>query len=482
MAFDDVRELVETRRWGTAHDFCENRSLLEPSSCEWPLYQGVIAEESGDAKSAEAFYRKAYLLETDTKRHAPFLKSIHSCLYRLEKTSLRLKKLKFVSCLDPEDSDLLRFIAENEPAYRGGPSADVVFFTGTLARKPFSPDSLAREGLGGSETAFVRMAQKLHERGLRVVCFCPTPAAKVYAGVAYFPIQDFYAYGYVRPYPLLVSSRYLYPILQHRVKCRQVVWLHDMGLTMGEDLTPHVSKIERVLVLSDYQKEFVKELYRIPEDLFFKTRNGFVTEDFEFPGPARFSHKLLYMSRPERGLKEAVRVFEKLKARYADAELHVCTYTNEKKLEDDPQLRPLLPALQKEGVVFHGSLKKRDLYRLLHECAILLYPNVSSSETSCIAAIEAMAAGVPVISSDRGALPETLGVPAPNAGGTVVPYAEDPEALIDSLAQAVSRLFEAPGAWEILSRNARIRAHREYTWDVVTDAWLSWIRHSENIT
>src|SRR5207344_2221804 len=68
-----------------------------------------------------------------------------------------------------------------------------------------------------------------------------------------------------------------------------------------------------------------------------------------------------------------------------------------------------------------GALAKRDLYRLMATAGLYLYPTPAPAyrdfaETSCITAMEAMACGLPWISTDAGALPETVG-----DAGVIVP-------------------------------------------------------------
>ncbi|QQR81223.1 MAG: glycosyltransferase family 4 protein [Deltaproteobacteria bacterium] len=470
MAFKKLCEFLETQNWDEALDYCERESRSNAKAFEWHLYQGVIAEEKKDQKSAGEFYKKAYLINQDTQQHAIFLKVIYLYLFELEKTPNRLKKLKFVSCLNPQDQDLLKFIAENESAYSQLSCPDVVLFTGTLGRKSFFPETLNQEGLGGSETAFIIMAKKLRQRGVKVVCFCNTDVAKTYDDVPYFPILDFYAFEYVHHYPLFISSRFLYPIVQSQIENHKVLWLHDLGTTLQEDLSPHLSKVEKIMVLSDYQKEDLQRRFDVEEGKFFKTRNGFLPELFnqytESKETSNVSLKLIYMSRPERGLVEAVQVFEKLKLVYSTLELHVCTYTNQKTFDEDPQIAAVIETLKKPGIIFHGSLKKEELYQLLSRCQVLLYPNITLSETSCITAIEAMACGVPIVTSDRGALKETVG-----DAGIVIPYVENKADFVSSLAQAVAECFN-PEVWNRLSQLGKKRAWNHYLWDQIADEWV----------
>lgn len=101
-------------------------------------------------------------------------------------------------------------------------------------------------------------------------------------------------------------------------------------------------------------------------------------------------------------------------------------------LEDE--LRKTASRLQVDDVVtFTGYLPEREqVYSLLHDSDLFVNPSVY--EGFCVAAVEAMACGLPIIASDIKVLREVVGNP-----GIFVPP-DDVEAIADSIAGVVANL------------------------------------------
>ncbi len=106
-----------------------------------------------------------------------------------------------------------------------------------------------------------------------------------------------------------------------------------------------------------------------------------------------------------------------------------------------------------EGVIWKGFVPETDLAELYREAALLVYP--SFYEGFGLPVVEAMAAGTPVVTSDRGAIPE--------AAGDAALYA-DP-ARPEEIARACARLLADPVLWERISRRGMERA-RLFSWDL----------------
>jgi len=129
------------------------------------------------------------------------------------------------------------------------------------------------------------------------------------------------------------------------------------------------------------------------------------------------------------------------------------------------------------GIEFVGSLPQPALATALKAAMFLAYPNIFA-ETSCIAVMEAMAAGLLVVTSDLGALPETtMGlaalVPGPQSLSDVPRFSR---AFADELIVRLCLLKSNPrDFW--LARWDQVRAvNTHYTWAVRAAEWEQWLQ------
>lgn len=118
-----------------------------------------------------------------------------------------------------------------------------------------------------------------------------------------------------------------------------------------------------------------------------------------------------------------------------------------------------------ERVHLHAGVERPEVLDLFSGALALLMP--SRLEGLPMVPAEAMAAGVPVIATSVGAVPEVVDPPR---GGILVPP-DDPAAL----AAAALRLCDDADARAALSASARVSAER-FSWDVVADRHLEFLR------
>ncbi len=118
--------------------------------------------------------------------------------------------------------------------------------------------------------------------------------------------------------------------------------------------------------------------------------------------------RLAYTSAPHRGLERLLLAFPHIQREFPEARLDVYSsmVPHSIGLADDPHAALYQRCQTMPGVTYAGSVGQAALAAELAATTVLAYPNIYG-ETFCIAALEALAAGCLVVSSDYCALPET---------------------------------------------------------------------------
>lgn len=107
-----------------------------------------------------------------------------------------------------------------------------------------------------------------------------------------------------------------------------------------------------------------------------------------------------------------------------------------------------------ERVRLIGWKEPAELAALLASARLAVLPSLA--ESFGLAMVEAMAAGVPLVTTRAGAVPEVVGDPP---GARMVPPGDTP-----ALARAIKQLLDNPEAAEHLGRAGRLRA-KHYSWE-----------------
>lgn len=164
------------------------------------------------------------------------------------------------------------------------------------------------------------------------------------------------------------------------------------------------------------------------------------------PGPLRLMHVSNF--RAVKRIKDLIATFEGL-APHTDLELHL--------VGDGPELAPALSRLREVGledrVRFHGFAP--DVASLVRQADLFMLP--SAQESFGVAALEAMASGVPVIASRIGGLPEVLG-----DTGVLVDMGD-----VSGFQQAALDLIQNPSKRLALGQAARERALTHFSLETV---------------
>lgn len=295
----------------------------------------------------------------------------------------------------------------------------IAFYLESIA---FSPDVIAgTASLGGSESACLGLARALAARGHDVHAYAQQlepsyDGVQDHAGLTWHHADDLRDTARFIEWDVFVALR-MPAVFGLNIPARlRLLWNQDLLIgEAGKNLVMGVAwAIDRFVYVSEFHRTQWDEY--LPEI----TGHGWVTKNGYDPalvpsGAVKDPHRIIHISRPERGLGPILAMWPELRKQRPDAELHLCRYNS---MYDaggwgkvcasyDAQVQAVNEAVG--GITYLGELGKAALYQAIAESAVMWYPGIPDfAETSCIAAIEAQACGTPFVGSWKGALPETV--------------------------------------------------------------------------
>lgn len=327
-----------------------------------------------------------------------------------------------------------------------------------IAMYQWDEEVLRNRGIGGSETAAVRLARLLHRKTGKVVrVFNDRPNTMDCGGVIYGTHAE------ARKYFSEVQPK-AHIAWRHCVRLTSAptfLWCHDLA-TPGME---HLLGFDKILALSEFHKQYMMHVFRIPEEKVILSRNGIDLDRFK---DRDFSHKnsnkVVFSSSPDRGIERAIAVVAKAREISGrDLELH-CFYgfDNMEKLGLTAEVARLRAVVEANPFVrMHGNVQQDALVGHIADAKAWLYPT-DFLETFCITALEMVACRVRPVVRKWGALPHTLkDLPA-----TVVDLDCDSEEQVKAWA---GHLVEA------LEINQPMVDMDRFTWESVADQWLEWL-------
>ncbi len=345
--------------------------------------------------------------------------------------------------------------SDGDQAPRPGTRLRIVMYTEGL---PFTGETLTTQALGGAESAFIYLAREFVGRGHQVTAVCRCPAPGTYGGVDYHDLVELTEI-LQRPADLFLCSRYFNVFNQPVAASVKFLWTHD-------NLVPdRVPKLKKTLQLVDglyalsafHRQQFVQAIPELAEKVGL-IHNGVDLELIDsIVETAVKKHRIMFTSRPERGLWDALDIYESIDDR--TLELIVCTYAGLPHGEVaavERRCNGRIAELREQGFpITTGAYSKPELYGLLAESKAVIYPT-RCSEIFCLSAIEAQACGTVFLTTDRSALAEN------------VPYRRFETGDKSGLAEELAFLLANEPTRQVLEQRVRAFA-RSFSWSRVAD-------------
>lgn len=324
---------------------------------------------------------------------------------------------------------------------------------------PIHAEILNERALGGIETGIVRLAEALSRRGHDVTVYTPhenpPPSKPVYR----FKNEIIQAGSL----DVFVAVRDWIPLLFQEIKAeKRVFWTGDAAdqfpnYGIGDKRV--IASCDRLLTVSSWHTENLCEASGFPRAKTSALGNGVDLRLFD-GSEKRIRKRMIYSSMPYRGLVHVPPLLKALVQKHPDLEMHVFSgyQIYDQGNKEFEGLRRELSGISQ--VKIHGNVLQKELAREFMKSSVLFYP-CHFEETSCITALEAQAAGCPIVSTHLGALPETVG----NAG-ILIDEMPGSQKFYDRFFIETDRLLSDDRLWTSLSEAGKKRA-QEFSWDVI---------------
>ena len=260
-----------------------------------------------------------------------------------------------------------------------------------------------------------------------------------------------------------------------------VLWMqHFVNQEEAKNLgsKDYVNKLDHIVFNSNWNFEKFQYQFKIPESKSIVIKNAI--EKIDPHEKPRDKINLIYHTTPWRGLVHLLKVFKNLKLK--NVELNICSSTIIYGKKFDSILGKKYENIFEEckntkNVNYLGFVENNKIINLLKNMHIYAYPSIWP-ETSCISAIEAMAAGCEIVSSNLGALYETC---APF--GTFVTFDSNFENFEKKYQKVLEKSIE--NFWSEENQK-KIKLQREvinltYSWSTRSKEWLSFFQEARKL-
>lgn len=350
----------------------------------------------------------------------------------------------------------------------------------------YTPATPYERPIGGTQSAAAYLSVELARRGHTVFLINSTTTPGVYSDVTCLNLSEGGPGAFLNGFDVVVvvsGTLGTYMRQAEKVTTRMVLWAHmahDQAAMQGLRDPTERNAWNGFAFVSQWQRDHACRAFGISPERTAILRNAVGPRFLEQPIEAPWFQsgappRLVYTTTPFRGLAQLLDAFPRIRAAVPDASLSVFSSMKVYQYADgtDPFAALYARAKTMDGVAYLGSVDQPRLAADISGAAALTYPSVFA-ETSCIVAMEAMAIGAEVLSTDEGALPETL------AGfGRMTPLLKNPSAFAESYARLVTdRLTEMRGNPDeaLEQRNAAIEfARATYRWDRRAEEWETYL-------
>lgn len=257
------------------------------------------------------------------------------------------------------------------------------------------------------------------------------------------------------------------------VKPEIIVWTGDEHTQPNNQILHDkwsLKEISRIVCKSNWQKnDLLNHFPLVPEDKIQVIYNGVNLDILPMP-KTQVGPKFIYASTAFRGLHKFLKIWPMIRKRIPDATLDCyCKTTlyiqNNARESEFSALYEALRTLP--GVMIFDPLPQKDFLNILPNYYAMLYPNSGFMESSCGVALESMACGVPVVTSAKAGLVETI----KQGYGILVHENPESDEYNETFVKQTVKLWENKKQRDLSAIEAMGKVRKNYSWQTAAQDW-----------
>ena len=392
-----------------AHSLYENMGLIYYVSKNYKKSVGSYINAL-EIKKTFLVYKNLFIIYKDLGNINLQIKFLKKALMIQDDINLR-KYLHNIKTVDITECNDIKY--ENKIVTINSYTKPILcYYTGYS--ESFNGKNYGDKQVYGSEIAAVKLCEKLSQYyTVFVFCRCDEKEEIKFNNVTYFSIYKYELFQKLYPVEVLIVSRFVHFFINYKCLAKKIYfllhdarihnyWINKALVQCGNPFFRNIiHNLNKIVCVSHWQKNYFSNFAKIPKNYITVISNGYNSTNFQnIILEQKIKNKFIYCSDTSRGLSILLKIFPIITNKFPDASLDIYFGT-------------ISPILQKEvnkqkNVIFHGKISNKELSNKLRTSEIWCYPNLTSHETFCLCALEAMAAGNVVIARKYSGIVETV--------------------------------------------------------------------------
>lgn len=285
---------------------------------------------------------------------------------------------------------------------------DLVIYCGNTIEQ-WNPELFKTKMVGGSEEAVINLAREFAKLGWNVTVYnnCGHKVVRQQLGEKFVEYRPFWEFNYRDKQDAVILWRWAKPLDADINAPRIFIDLHDV-VSEGELTEKRLAKLTKIFVKTKFHRSLFPN---VPDKKFAIIPNGL--EIYPDKTIERDPFLIINTSSPDRSMDVLPKLFKEVKKQEPEARLQWAygwegfknAHSGDQKKMD--WMEKTKQEMEDAGIESLGRIPQEEVGKLYQKASLLLYPT-EFAEIDCISVKKAQAAGCMPVTTDFGALDESV--------------------------------------------------------------------------